>query len=201
MEKVISLIIGYLIGCFQTAYIIGRLKGDLDIRKYGSGNSGTTNAIRVMGWKVGVITFICDFLKAVLGVVLGYYVFGSSIYGLYAGLGVVLGHNYPVFMKFKGGKGIAATLGLLIAYDWKIGLISIGIMAIGIGITKIVSLSSIVMVIAIPILIGLFKQDIEAIILGAVLMVSALYSHRENIKRLLAGNESKIGHKKDIVEN
>ncbi|MCT4544188.1 MAG: glycerol-3-phosphate 1-O-acyltransferase PlsY [Vallitalea sp.] len=198
MNIIISLLVGYLIGCFQSAYIISRIKGKLDIRKYGSGNAGTTNVIRVIGWKAGIVTFIIDVCKAALGVYICTLIFKDTLMGYYAGVGVVMGHNWPVFLGFKGGKGIAATIGLLLVVDIRIGLIVIGIMAIIIGISKYVSLGSITMAISIPILMAIFYIDSpQYIILGTILMIFALFNHRTNIKRLLSGKENKLGHKKE----
>lgn len=200
MKIIASLVIGYLIGCFQSAYIISRLKGRLDIRKYGSGNAGTTNVIRVVGWKAGIITFIMDVCKAVIGVLICSIIFDDVLMGYYAGVGVVIGHNWPVFLGFRGGKGIAATIGLLLTVDIRIGLIIIALMAIVILISRYVSLGSILMAISIPILMTIFHSDTpEYIILGAILMISALYNHRANIKRLLNGTENKLGHKKNLT--
>lgn len=202
MKIIASLLIGYLVGCFQSAYIISRLKGRIDIRKYGSGNAGTTNVIRVMGWKAGLLTFFMDFLKVMIGVYVGSLIFGDMLFGYYAGVGVVIGHNYPVFLGFRGGKGIAATVGLLISVDWRIGLIIIGMMTVIIFVSRYVSLGSIVMAISIPILMAIFHTDQwQYIVLGGVLMVSALYTHRANIKRLLRGEENKLGHKKNLTQN
>lgn len=202
MKIIASLLIGYLIGCFQSAYIISRIKGRLDIRKYGSGNAGTTNVIRVMGWKAGIITFFMDVFKAAIGVLVCYLIFDDILMGYYAGVGVVIGHNWPVFLGFRGGKGIAATIGLLMAVDIKIGLIVIGIMAIVIFISRYVSLGSILMVISIPILMAIFYTDRpQYIVLGVILMIFALYNHRANIKRLLNGTENKLGHNKNLSEN
>ncbi|GKX31734.1 glycerol-3-phosphate acyltransferase [Vallitalea longa] len=201
MKIIASLLIGYLIGCFQSAYIISRVKGQLDIRKYGSGNAGTTNVIRVVGWKAGIITFFMDVCKAVIGVLVCSFIFDDVLMGYYAGVGVVIGHNWPVFLGFRGGKGIAATIGLLLAVDVRIGLIIIALMAVVIFISRYVSLGSILMAISIPILMAIFHTDTpEYIILGVILMISALYKHRANIKRLLNGTENKLGHKKDLSE-
>lgn len=196
MYRIVSLLIGYLFGCFQTAFIIGKSKEHIDIREYGSGNSGTTNAIRVMGWKLGLLTFLGDFLKAITAVLVVSYLYDSSLAGLYAGIGVVMGHNWPIFLKFKGGKGIASTIGMLYGVDWRIGIFVMLIMIIVIGISKYVSLGSILMAVSIPILMYVFVGKVEYVIAGSVLTVFALYRHRSNIKRLMAGNENKLGHKK-----
>jgi len=113
MERLICVVIGYLFGLFQTGYFYGKLK-HIDIRQHGSGNAGTTNALRTLGWTAGAITFLGDCLKCVAAVAVVYWLYGSthdniSLLAMYAGMGAVLGHNFPFYLKFKGGKGIAAT--------------------------------------------------------------------------------------------
>lgn len=197
LTRIISMIIGYLFGCINFAYIIGRFHDHIDIRNYGSGNSGTTNAIRVMGWKLGALTFLGDFLKSIAAYVITSMIFGSMNAGIYAGFGVVLGHNWPVFLKFKGGKGIASTLGLIYAVDYRAGLIMTLIMALVIYITRYVSVGSILMAIGMPILFFVFKEhNVEFLLVGVVLMVIAILRHAANIKRLIKGNENKLGSKK-----
>ena len=118
MERIICILIGYVFGLFQTGYFYGMTK-HVDIRKHGSGNAGTTNALRTLGWTAGVITFIGDCLKCVLAVVVVHLLFGQNeniaLLSMYAGMGAVLGHNFPFYLKFKGGKGIAATAGLVLS--------------------------------------------------------------------------------------
>lgn len=201
MFRLFGLIIGYLFGCIQTAFIIGKLKGNIDIRQYGSGSSGTTNAIRVMGWKWGILTFLGDVAKAVIATLISWLIFDDILVGFYGGIGAILGHNFPVFLKFKGGKGIASTLGVLLIVDYRIGLIAGSILAITIFITKYVSLGSILMSISIPFQMIIFHPNWEYILLGTLLTTSALILHRANIKRLLSGTENKIGHKKNILNN
>ncbi len=200
MFRLFCLLMGYLLGCFQTAFIIGRFKKNIDIRQYGSGNSGTTNAIRVLGWKLGAVTFFGDIAKAVIAVIVARALFDDPLAGFYAGFGAIIGHNWPVFLKFKGGKGIASTVGVLLAVDPVIGLICMAIMAITIGITKYVSLGSVLMAVAVPILMFVWHRDSwEYVLLGLFLTVSALYRHKDNIKRLLSGSENKLGHKKEMI--
>ncbi len=196
MFRLVCIIIGYFLGCFQTAYIIGKKVQKIDIRNYGSGNAGTTNVIRVMGWKVGIITFIGDFLKAVIAVFICKLIFPDCPEaGLYAGLGTIIGHNWPVFLKFKGGKGIAATMGTLLAFDYRLGLICITIMALVLIISRIVSLGSIIMSISIPICLYLFYNDLEITFLGVLFTISAILRHRDNIRRLFKGQETKLGQR------
>ncbi len=199
MLRLISLVFGYFVGCINFAYLIGRFKEHIDIRDYGSGNSGTTNAIRVMGWRIGALTFIGDFLKSVVAYTIAYYASGGeSIIALYAGVGVVIGHNLPVFLNFRGGKGIASNLGLIYAVDFRAGLIAHIIMAVIIATTRYVSLSSIVMAILMPILFYIFKDgQLEFVLIGLVLMGMAIFRHRSNIKRLYNGTENKIGKRQE----
>jgi glycerol-3-phosphate acyltransferase PlsY len=197
MFRVVSFVIGYFVGCINFAYIIGRFKEHIDIRDYGSGNSGTTNAIRVMGWKLGMVTFIGDLLKSFLAYLVVSLVTDNQFMGLYAGFGAVFGHNWPIFLKFKGGKGIAATLGLIYAVDWRAGLIINIVVGLIIYLTKYVSLGSIILVIMMPISFFIFKDgNIEYVGIGIILMTIAVYRHKANIKRLMVGNENKLGSSK-----
>ena len=126
MGRVICLVMGYVFGLFQTGYLYGKMN-HIDIRNYGSGNSGTTNALRVMGKKAGLIVFAGDFLKTVFACLAARIIFKGSpdtdLYVLYAGLGVVLGHNFPCYLNFKGGKGIASMAGILVSMDWRVTLV------------------------------------------------------------------------------
>ena len=144
VERIICLAVGYLFGLFQTGYFIGLIK-HRDIRNYGSGNSGTTNAIRVLGRKAGAIVFVGDLLKALLVCLLIKYVYiefklctDSLVLMLYGGLGVVLGHNFPFYLHFKGGKGIASSWGLALAIDWRMALVAILVFGGTMFITKYV---------------------------------------------------------------
>ena len=212
IERVISLVVGYLFGLLQTGYFIGLIK-HRDIRNYGSGNSGTTNAMRVLGKKAGSIVFIGDLLKAVLACLLIRWAAGrfgfteeEIVLTLYTGFGVILGHNFPFYLNFKGGKGIASSWGLSLVLDWRIGLVSMIIFASTIVITKYVSLGSMVgtVVFAVVwfILIGAgwleipYGQTLEASIVLVVIVLLAIYRHKGNIQRLMNGTENRIGQKR-----
>ena len=166
MFRVLCLLFGYACGLFQTGYIYGKAKNK-DIRQYGSGNAGTTNALRVLGKKAGLIVFLGDLFKAVFACTAARLLadhFGSDIsmvYLLYAGLGVVLGHNFPFYLKFKGGKGIAATSGVVLStFDWRIILICLLLFIIVVAVTRYVSLGSLVMVTTL-LPCGLFSDSLE----------------------------------------
>lgn len=211
LTRIASLAIGYLFGIFQTAYVCGRIKG-IDIREHGSGNAGTTNTLRVLGFKTAVVVFLGDLLKCIAAVLVTKFIFKGiapeilPLLGIYAGAGAVLGHNFPVQLGFRGGKGIACTAGLLIAMDPKIALIAIVSFLLIVGLTRYVSLGSIILVVEFFVLLivhgtkgvyGLAQGALmEMYAVAAFLMLMALYQHRANIVRLIHGEENKIFSKK-----
>ena len=190
MERLYCILIGYVFGLFQTAFIYGKLHG-IDIRNYGSGNAGTTNTLRVFGTKAGLLVLFGDIIKTILAVVLCGALFGKAhpeelyLLKLYAATGAILGHNFPFYLHFKGGKGIAATAGLVLSFH-PTHYVSLGSLLVyaGIMIQMVVSGQM-----------GLFhtSQGIlnEMYIITAFLTIMAYYKHRENIKRLLKGEERK----------
>ena len=208
MERIICLAIGYAFGLFQTGYIYGKCH-KVDIRTMGSGNAGTTNALRTMGWKAGAITFLGDAFKCIFAVLLVRQIFGEShadmlpLLSMYAGMGAVLGHNYPFYLQFKGGKGIAATAGLL-ASTTNLPMTLICLFAfIGVvAATKYVSVGSLVVVTIYMLEIIIFGQMggfgiaqgylFEMYAIAVLLLISAVYKHKENIKRLKNGTENKL---------
>ncbi len=216
MERAASVLIGYAFGLLQTGYIYGKLH-HMDIRNYGSGNAGTTNALRTLGWKAGLITFLGDAFKCIFAVLAVKLLFGSAhgdilpVLAMYAGMGAVLGHNYPFYLKFKGGKGIAATAGLLASTVniWLV-LICLAVFVGTVALTRYVSLGSLFVVIIYLIEVVVYGQMggfgvgapyvYEMYAVAAFLMLSAFYKHRENIKRLLAGTENKLNFGKKTVE-
>lgn len=215
MIRIICLIIGYCFGLFQTAFIYGKMKG-IDIREHGSGNSGTTNVMRTLGKKAGFITYFGDALKAILCAVAIHFLFAAS-YGdmeflliLYGGLGVILGHNFPFYMGFKGGKGIAATSGFILSllpYNWVIVAIAAAAFFGTMFITKYVSFASLFFVTVVLIEIIVFGQlgyfgmpqnyCYEAYVVTLVVVILAFVRHKDNIVRLLNGTERKVLQKKD----
>lgn len=202
MYRLGALVIGYLLGGIQSAILYGRLNG-IDIRTKGSGNAGTTNTIRVLGKKAGAIVLMIDILKAVLAIVLAKLIFGHSpqiIVALYSGIGAILGHSFPLFFNFKGGKGIATTAGTLIGIDYRLFLIAACIFLICFGITRIVSISSLLMTASFPIMIIIVycgrAEGIEATLLAFCVTAFTFYRHKANIKRLIDGTESKLTSKK-----
>ena len=211
MERVICLLIGYAFGLIQTGYIYGKIN-KIDIRQHGSGNAGMTNAMRVMGFKAGAITFLGDCFKAVFAALVIRLIFADSempmdLLVLYSGLGVVLGHNFPFYLKFKGGKGIAASVGIMLAFDYKICLLALVLFFTCLFISKYVSLSSLIMmtffltVIIVSGQVGIFYEAEGAFLyevygVAFVLTLLAFIRHRQNIVRLIHGNENKFTMKK-----
>lgn len=210
MSRIICLAIGYVFGLFQTGYIYGKLH-DVDIRSKGSGNSGSTNVLRVMGVKAGAIVFCGDFFKTLIPCLLVNYFFGNqqeitSLMVLYTAFGVILGHNYPFYMNFKGGKGIAATVGLIAAMDLRVLLMCAIAFILVVAVTRFVSLGSLVMAVIFLISMIVFgsRGDYELgsnyltefYIVAACVSGMAFWRHRSNIVRLIQGNENKVGSKK-----
>jgi glycerol-3-phosphate acyltransferase PlsY len=209
--RIIALVIGYVFGLFQTGYIYGKAHG-LDIRTQGSGNAGTTNTLRVLGWKAGLITFLGDLFKAIFSVLLILLIFrsrypeGVKVLELYAGFGTVLGHNFPCYLKFKGGKGIACTSGMILAVCPIAAPICLLLFIAAVAATRYVSLGSILVVLSYLVQVIIFGQlgylhlegalRIEFYIISACFTALALWQHRANIKRLLNGTENKFGMKK-----
>lgn len=206
MERIICIAIGYVFGLFQTAFIYGKLHG-IDIRQYGSGNAGTTNTLRVLGTKAGLIVLLGDILKCIFAIVICGIVFDAShpeeiyLLKLYAAAGAILGHNFPFYLNFKGGKGIAATAGLILSFHP--AFIPMGVILFfgAFFITHYVSLGSLLVYAGLMIemvvagQMGLFGSSqavlIEMYIITALLTILAYYKHRENIKRLIRGEERK----------
>lgn len=211
LSRVICLAIGYVFGLFQTGYIYGKAH-NIDIREHGSGNAGTTNTLRTLGWKAGAITFIGDLAKAMLAILVSWLIFRNQypdtvkILEMYAGLGAVLGHNYPCYLHFKGGKGIACTSGFILAVFIPTAPICLVLFILAVAITRYVSLGSILVAISFYTQLVVYGQMgffpvkpeylPEVYMVGAVFSLLALWRHRANIKRLLTGTENKFGMSK-----
>lgn len=196
MKYLLVLVISYFIGTISGSYIIGKLFLDKDIRKYGSGNAGTTNAIRVLGKKAGAITFLIDFLKGVaVTFIIGRF-FEENLIPMGI-LGAIIGHDFPFYMNFRGGKGVATTLGALALYNFPLTLICYIVWLLGTVITKMVSVGSILFFISI-IIVYTFMSELNTynVVLVNIIALIGIIRHKDNIKRIIAGNENKIGGKK-----
>ncbi len=195
MNYIILALVGYLIGSIQVPIIAGKLLRKIDIREHGSGNAGSTNVARVLGVKVAICVFILDICKGVVPFLVARYFLGEEV-ALVLGLGTVLGHNFPVFMNFKGGKGVAISLGIMAAYNIYLGLAIIVVAVTLISITKYVSLASVTC--AIMAFIFIWVSDVTLIeqLVVTALATLLIYQHRGNIKRLIKGKENKLTFKK-----
>lgn len=196
MKMTMVILISYLIGCFPSAYFLGKMYKNIDIRNHGSGNSGSTNALRVMGTKFGILTLVLDVAKGIIAVLIGKVILGDQG-GLVAGLLVVLGHNFPVYLKFKGGKGVATSIGVLIILTWQTSLTVVIIGVITIIITRYVSLGSILGSISAPITAVLVMETMDKPLFITVVILASLLiiRHKDNIRRLCKGEENKFGNK------
>lgn len=195
-------IIAYFYGSIPFGVIIGKSLKGIDIRETGSGNIGTSNAFRALGPLGGSLVFLADTSKGVLPVI-GIAMLlqcienaPPTIYGQIAcGICAIIGHNYSIFLKFKGGKGIATSFGVFVAINWYIALICIAVWGIVVLTTKISSLASIIAAICLPICALIFRQSIEFCVFSTFAAILAVYAHRANIKRLLNGTELKMSTK------
>ena len=198
MFKVIfCIIISYLLGNISGGMIFGKLLFNKDIRDYGSKNAGTTNALRVFGIKAGALTFIVDLLKSILACFIGMKLLGLSGI-LLAGIFVVIGHNWPIFLNFKGGKGIASSFGFIMFLDYKIAIVAIIIFIIIVILTKYISLGSMLTTtLVLPISYIFFGYRNIYVLLTFLFLASlSIFRHNSNIIRLINGDENKINFKK-----
>ena len=216
MERLICLAVGYVCGLLQTGYLVGKLN-HVDIRKKGSGNAGSTNALRVLGWKAGLMTFAGDVLKCVAAFLITFFMYRGSdalpMLTMYAGAGVTLGHNFPFYMNFKGGKGIAVMAGMVVVNSfWHLPQsllmipVTLAFFLVPVAVTKYISVGSLaaytvfLIEMVIPGQIGWFEMDAARCyeLYGVLFILTTLawYRHRENIKRLAAGTENQFGSKK-----
>lgn len=197
MEKIIIIALSsYLLGSISASYFLGKIFTRKDIRQHGSGNVGATNALRVFGPKIAAVSFVYDILKGVAAVIIGNQLLGDNG-ALIGGVCAVIGHNYPVFLGFKGGKGVATTLAVVLAINPLVASICIGVGLIIIIRSKYVSLGAVVGMALLPIVGLILVQpfDVNFFVFSLFLGAMSIYRHKGNINRLLNGNESKLGEK------
>lgn len=201
-QLLIAAIVAYLIGSIPTSYIVSRLSKGIDIRQYGSGNIGATNTLRVLGKKMGAIVLVIDVLKGVFCVLVLPKIFFHAqahltltTFKAFMAASAVFGHVWAIFLKFKGGKGVATTLGVFLALSPKPAIAAILIWLLVVVVTKYVSLSSLIMMLSLPVFMFMFNQPFSYMILSILLCVLIFYTHNQNIKRLTIGKEHKITKK------
>ena len=206
---IIIAIIAYLVGSINFSIIISKRMAGFDVREKGSGNAGTTNMLRSVGVKAAAITLLCDILKGVVVILIAILI-GNIVDGLddallvqLAGIFVIIGHTFPIFFGFKGGKGIATSLGVLLMSNWQIGLICLVFALVLMVITRMVSVGSIAAAILFPVLVIFIGQNYivpvnnwSYLIFSIIVAVLVLFNHRENLKRIFTGKENKISFKK-----
>lgn len=211
IKLVVVAIISYLLGSCNFGIIISKSLKKEDIRESGSGNAGTTNMMRTYGKILGILTIIGDIVKVFVAIWLAFKIMSVEetkmifdrisdnpqyVLKSFAGLFAVAGHIFPCFFKFKGGKGVATSGGMVIMIDWRIALILFAIFVLTILITRYVSLGSIIMAVLYPVFMGLFHKDAGLVIISLVFTLIVVTAHRENIKKLINHTENKIGSKK-----
>lgn len=202
MIEFAAVVIGsYLIGSIPSGLVVGKLKG-VDVREYGSGNIGTTNVLRTLGARYGAVVLIADVLKGVIAVVLARYIIETPTGEMAAGFAAVAGHDWSLFLKFKGGRGVATSLGALLPLAMPgplSGVIGLAVFALVTLASRYVSLASIVgsvsAVVAMAVFLGLDRVPWQYLVYIVVVVALIIYQHRDNISRLLSGTESKLGQK------
>ncbi len=192
---ILSAVLGYLLGCIPTGVLVARIYGVRDIRTLGSGNSGTTNVLRNLGWLPSVLTLVGDCLKGYVACLIGKQL-GGDAGMLVGGLCAILGHDFPVFMGFRGGKGIATSLGLIIAINPWLALALLAVQIVAVALTRYMSVASLITTVAFPILVIFTERGREnfPLFLGAACIASllSLFGHRGNIQRLIRGEENRL---------
>lgn len=199
----IILIIGYLLGSLNSSLIVGKAYG-IDVRKHGSGNAGATNTLRTLGKKAAIFTSLGDILKGVIACIIGKVIFieNPELGAIIGGVGAILGHTWPLYFGFKGGKGVLTSISVILTIDYKIGLILCIIFIVLALLTKYVSLSSIVGAIFYPILVITYGNNSKQLLIFSIAISSlVIIRHRTNIVRLCKGTENKFGSKKNEQKN
>lgn len=199
MKIVLIITICYLLGSLPFGYIVGKLFKKIDIREFGSGNIGATNAFRILGPSLASLVVMGDIGKGILSIyLLKYLNIDSSLILTIAGLAVICGHDWSLFLGFKGGKGIATTFGVVFALNPIISILAVMVWGVVLIISRYASLSSICAIISIFVFTILFKQPYEYIGFSAIIIILGIFNHKENIKRLKSKKERKIGEKVEI---
>ena len=189
---VILMIVAYILGSIPNALWIGKVFKGIDVREHGSKNTGSTNAARVLGAKLGILTLILDISKGAIPTLIASMLLDSSISVILVGICAILGHSFSIFMKFKGGKAVATTVGVFIVLVPGAILLAAIIFFLVFGITRYVSLSSMIGAISLPIWIIIFYKNIPLTIFGIIIAILIIVRHKSNIQRLLDGTESKF---------
>ena len=202
MKFFIIAAVAYLCGSFSSSVVVSKVFLHKDLRDYGSGNAGLTNSYRLMGGKLTLLVLLGDVLKAVIGVGVGGWLLGP-LGRLIAGAFVIIGHMFPVFFGFRGGKGVLTGATMLLLFDWRIFLIAITLFVLAVAITRWVSLGSILGALSVPITTYIFYHDVIMTILAALMGGAVIVAHHGNIGRILSGTERRFayGGKHELTDN
>lgn len=199
IQLIIAAVVGYLLGSLNSSLLVGKAYG-VDIRKHGSGNAGTTNALRTLGKKAAAFVLLGDALKGVLAYLVGYLICSRAeglgvLGGMLSGTAAVIGHIWPLYFGFKGGKGVLTSLAVLIMIDWPIAVSLLALFIIIVIISKYVSLGSVIAAAIFPLMAVLLGRSTETVIFSGIIALMIIIKHHANIKRILAGTESKLSFK------
>ena len=200
MEIILNLLIlflGYLFGSFPSGYLAGRIAKGIDIRSLGSGSTGATNVLRHIGKRAAITVFLLDLFKGVLSILLAKYFLLNDSWQVAIGLSTLIGHIWPIWLNWKGGKAVATGLGIFLGLSWQVGLATLGIFIIMITLFRIVSLASVSAALALPLIMFLSFStsnfSLPFLIISLLAMMLVIWRHRENIVRLIKGKEPRIG--------
>ena len=189
LTYVLAAVIGYLLGCSNMALYLSKYKG-VDMRAAGSGNLGASNAMVLMGWGAGVIVGLHDIGKAILAVLLAVWLFpGAAHIGAVAGVACVLGHMFPFYLRFKGGKGFASYLGMTIALNWKFALVVMVIVVLVTLITDYIVVGTVSTIVLVPAYMSIVNRSLILLAILCIATGAILYKHKENYRRILDGTE------------
>ena len=195
--NLLILILGYLFGSFPSGYLAGRIAKGIDIRSLGSGSTGATNVLRHIGKRAAITVFLLDVFKGVLSILLAKYLLLNDSWQVAIGLSTLIGHIWPVWLNWKGGKAVATGLGIFLGLSWQVGLATLGVFIIMIIFFRIVSLASVSAALALPLIMFLsFSSSnisLPFLIISLLAMILVIWRHRENIVRLIRGKEPRIG--------
>lgn len=193
MNVLISMLIGYAFGCIQSAFLIGKLVGKLDIREYGSGNAGASNVTSIMGVKYGVMVGLIDILKGTFAVLVVKWIYPESPELAYlAGLMAIIGHMFPIYLSFRGGKGVATLVGMMLGVDWKLGLLFILLVAVPALVADFIVFGSLTAFVGLPVVSFFRGYSIPILVFSILLTLVVFYMHRSNIQRVMAKEELRI---------
>lgn len=195
MQIFLAILAGYFLGSISFSYLVGKYSAGIDIREHGSGNAGATNTLRVLGKRAAAIVFLADGLKGALAVWIGYLITGSDAGMALSGLSAIAGHNWPVFFGFRGGKGVATTIGVIVTVAFLPALYAGIVATLLLWVTRIVSLASLTFLTLLPFSILLSDLPAAYFWMSIGMAVMSYWRHRTNIVRLVQGKENRIGRK------